>query len=158
VTNDWSLPHAEMFARYREKDGVEKRFTICKSDLKVSPVYLHQDERIASMLLLNMIALLAYSLLERQVRQHGLQLTTRQLIKRLETVTLIETHYRDGSCLRRLTPLTPGVALILQLVGEALEELMTSPAVRSTPRLTARPSAPSPSPFPDQGALMSKLC
>jgi hypothetical protein len=32
---------------------VEKRFTICKSDLKVSPVYLHQDDRIASMLLLN---------------------------------------------------------------------------------------------------------
>jgi transposase len=158
VSNDWSLSYQEMFDRYREKDGVEKRFTICKSDLKVSPVYLHQDDRIASMLLLNMIALLAYSLLERQARQQGLQLTTRQLIKRLERVTLIETHCRDGSCLRRLTPLTPEVALILRLVGEALEELVASPAGRSTPRLTARPSAPPPSPFPDQGALMSRLC
>jgi hypothetical protein len=105
-----------------------------------------------------MIALLAYGLLERQARQQGLQLTTRQLIKRLERVTLIETHCRDGSCLRRLTPLTPEVALILRLVGEALEELVASPAGRSTPRLTARPSAPPPSPFPDQGALMSRLC
>jgi len=158
VTNDWSLSHAEMLARYRQKDGVEKRFRICKSDLKVSPVYLHQDERIASMLLLNMIALLAYSLLERQARQHGLQLTTRQLIKRLETVTLIETHCRDGSCLRRLTPLTPDVVLILQLVADALEELVTSPAVRSMPLLTTGPSASSPPPFPDQEALMRRRC
>ncbi len=100
VTNDWSLSHREMFRLYREKDGVEKRFTICKSDLKVSPVYLHQDKRIASMLLLNMVALLAYSLLERQARQTGLQtctehsecMTTRQIIRRLERLSLIETH------------------------------------------------------------------
>ncbi len=158
VTNDWSLSHQEMFALYRQKDGVEKRFTICKSDLKVSPVYLHQDQRIASMLLLNMIALLAYSLLERQTRQQGLPLTTRQLIKRLETLTLIETHCYDGSCLRRLTPVTPEVALILQLVAEALEELLTSPAIRRTPLLTTGFSASSPPPLPDQEALMNRLC
>ncbi|MBL4896809.1 MAG: hypothetical protein JKY75_08065, partial [Erythrobacter sp.] len=123
VTNEWSLSHHEMFALYREKDGVEKRFRISKSDLKVSPIYLHKDKRIASMLLLNMIALLAYSLLERQMRQNELQLTTRELIKRLETVSLIETHCHDGSCLRRLTPVEPEIALILELVGEAWQKL-----------------------------------
>ena len=142
VTNDWSLSHQEMFARYRQKDGVEKRFTICKSDLKVSPVYLHQDKRIASMLLLNMVALLAYSLLERQVRQQGLQLTTRQIIKRLETLTLIETCCRDGSCLRRLTPMEPEVVSILQLVAQALEDLLTTPAIRKMPLLSTRPVCP----------------
>ncbi len=88
-----------MFRWYRKKDGGEKRFTISKSDLQVSPVYLHQDQRIAAMILLNMVALLAYSLLERQVRQQGLHLTTRQLIRRLEHLTLIEIHCWDGSCL-----------------------------------------------------------
>lgn len=117
VTNDWSLTHQEMLRLYREKDGVEKRFTICKSDLKVSPVYLHQDKRIASMFLLNMIALLAYSLLERQVRQTGLSMTTRQIIRRLAKVSLIETHCRDGSWLRRLTPVEPEIACILELVA-----------------------------------------
>jgi transposase len=129
VTNDWSLSHQEMFRLYREKDGVEKRFTICKSDLKVSPVYLHQDKRIASMLLLNMIALLAYSLLERQVRQNGLQATTRQIIKRLERLSLIETHCWDGSCLQRLTPVEPELACILELVAQALDDLIASPTV-----------------------------
>lgn len=148
VTNDWSLSHQEMFRLYRQKDGVEKRFTICKSDLKVSPVYLHQDQRIASMLFLNMIALLAYTLLERRGRQHGLPLTTRQIIKRLERLTLVETHCRDGSTLRRLTPLDPDMAGIVQLVAQALDELFTTPAIRSWPLLSAwsqPPPAPSPS-------------
>jgi len=144
VTNELSLSHHKMFALYREKDGVEKRFRISKSDLKVSPIYLHKDKRIASMLLLNMIALLAYSLLERQLRQNGLQLTTRELIKRLETVSLIETHCHDGSCLRRLTPVAPEIALILELVGEALQKLTDSPAMSKMPLLTATVAAPSP--------------
>jgi hypothetical protein len=142
VTNDWSLSHQQMLALYRQKDGVEKRFTICKSDLKVSPVYLHQEQRIASMLLLNMVALPAYSLLERQTRQQGLQLTTRQIIKRLETVTLIETHCRDGSCLRRLTPLEPEVAFILQLVAQVLDDLCTALATRLMPLLPAAANGP----------------
>lgn len=148
VTNDWFLSHQEMFRLYRQKDGVEKRFTICKRDLKVSPVYLHQDQRIASMLFLNMIALLAYTLLERQGRQHGLQLTTRQIIKRLERLTLIETHCRDGSTLRRLTPLNPDMAGIVQLVAQALDELFTTPAIRSRPLLPTWPQPPPAAPPP----------
>jgi transposase len=135
VTNDWSLSHQEMLSLYRDKDGVEKRFTISKSDLKVSPVYLHQDKRIASMLFLNMVALLAYSLLERQVRQAGLALTTRQIIKRLETLTVIETHCLDGSCLRRLTPIEPEIARILQLVAQVLDDLIASPTISKIPLL-----------------------
>jgi transposase len=152
VTNDWSLSHQEMFARYCQKDGVEKRFHICKSDLKVSPIYLHYDQRIAAMLLLNMLALLAYSLLERQVRQTTLQtcaepsqrMTTRQLIKRLEEVTLIETFCHDGSSLRRLTPIDPEVTLILQLVAQALAELIASVAISKVPLLPAGSSWPPP--------------
>lgn len=144
VTNDWSLSHQELFRLYREKDGVEKRFTICKSDLKVSPVYLHQDKRIASMLLLNMLALLAYSLLERQVRQTGLPMTTRQIIKRLERLSLIETHCRDGSCLRRLTPVEPELAGLLQLVAQVLDDLLAAPMVSKLPLLPLGSDWPPP--------------
>jgi hypothetical protein len=141
VTNDWFLSHRQIFQLYRDKDGVEKRFHICKSDLQVSPVYLHQDKRIASMLMLNMLALLAYSLLERQLRQQGLQLTTRQLIKRLEPLALIETHCHDGSYLRRLTTVDPAVSLILQLVAVALDDLVQASAVSRHPLLSSATSA-----------------
>jgi hypothetical protein len=142
VTNDWSLSHQQMFQLYRAKDGVEKRFHVSKSDLLVSPLYLHQDQRIASMLLLNMLALLAYALLERQLRQQGLQLTTRQLLKRLEQLALIETHCHDGSCLRRLTPVDPAGSLILSLVALALDELLHTTTNRSQPLLPATTSSP----------------
>ena len=143
VTNKKSLSHHEMFALYRQKDGVEKRFRISKSDLKVSPIYLHKDKRIASMLLLNMIALLAYSLLERQMRQNGMQLTVRELIKRLEAVSLIETHCYDGSCLKRLTAIDLETAWIVAMVGEALQEFIDSSAMNKMPLLTDKTTEPS---------------
>ena len=142
VTNDWSLSHQQMFQLYRAKDGVEKRFHVCKSDLQVSPLYLHQDQRIASMLLLNMLALLAYSLLERQLSQQGLPLTTRQLLKRLEHLTLIETHCHDGSRLRRLTPVDPAVSLILSLVALALDDLLHTTTPSPLPLLPLGTSSP----------------
>jgi len=124
VTNDWTLSHQEMFRLYREKDGVEKCFRICKSDLEVSPLFLHKEKRIASMLFINMVALLAYTLLQRQIQQQGLQMTTRRLIQRLDQLTLIETRCHDGSRLHRLTPIEPELVAVLEQVAVALDELM----------------------------------
>jgi transposase len=106
VTNDPTLSPTRMFELYRAKDGVEQDFRICKSQLKVSPLYLHKDERIQSMLLVNMLALLAYTILERQARQSGLTLTTRRFIEQLDSLTVIETHCLDGSRFYRPTPVS----------------------------------------------------
>lgn len=124
VTNDWSLSPKQMLALYRQKDGVEKRFTVSKSDLKVSPIYLHKDERIEAMLLINMLALLAYSLLERQTRQNGLQMTTRRIIQKLENLDIIETQCWDGSCLCRLVPIDEEQAALLVALRHILTQLV----------------------------------
>jgi len=123
VTNDWSLSPRRMLTLYRQKDGVEKRFTVSKSDLKVSPIYLHKDQRIEAMLLINMLALLAYSLLERQVRQGGLQMTTRRIIEKLESLDVIETLCWDGSRLLRLVPVDEEQAALLQILAHILADL-----------------------------------
>jgi len=123
VTNDWSLSPKQMLALYRQKDGVEKRFTVSKSDLKVSPIYLHKDERIEAMLLINMLALLAYSLLERQAGQNGLQMTTRRIIQKLESLDVIETRCWDGSRLCRLVPVDEEQAALLVALRQILAEL-----------------------------------
>jgi len=142
VTNNWNLSHEEIFRLYREKDGGEKRFLISKSDLKVTPIYLHKDRRIAAMLMLNMVALLAYSILERQIRQQGLQLTTRKLIQQLQNLTLIETRFIDGSVMCRLTPVSPEILAILPLVAAALETLVEE-ITPSQPH-AALPASPPP--------------
>lgn len=123
VTNDWSLIPQRMLTPYRQKDGVEKRFQVAKKDLKVSPIYLHKDERIEAMLLINMLALLTYSLLERQVRQGGLQMTTRRIIEKLQSLDVIETCCWDGSYLLRLVPVDEEQAALLQCLAHILAEL-----------------------------------
>jgi transposase len=123
VTNDWSLSPQRMFDLYREKDGVEKGFRISKSDLKVSPIYLHKDTRIEGMLLINMLALLAYSLLERQARQNGWQMTTRRIIEMLDNLDVIETLCWDGSLLYRIVPVDEDQAALLEILAQVLADL-----------------------------------
>jgi hypothetical protein len=140
VTNQPTLTPPEMFQRYCQKDGVEKDFTVCKHDLQVSPIYLHKDRRIEAMLLLNMLALLTYTVLQRQLRQGGLQLTTRRLIQHLESLTLIETHCRDGSVLVRVTPLAPEQHRLVQLLVQL--DLLRSCARRDALGLVPAPRPP----------------
>jgi len=123
VTNDWTLSPQEMLALYRRKDGVEKRIQVSKGEQKVSPVYLHKDERIEAMLLINMLALLAYSLLERQVCRHGLHMTTRRIIAKLQSLDVVETICWDGSRLLRLVPMDEEQALLVQVLADIVAEL-----------------------------------
>jgi len=123
VTNDRNLSPVQMLALYRQKDGVEKRFRVSKHDLKVSPIYLHKDERIQGMLLVHMLALLTYSLLERQMRRNGVEMTLRRLIARLEDLTIIETYCWDGSLTRRLTPIDEEQAHLLAALTDILNQL-----------------------------------
>ena len=94
------------------------------------------------MIFVNMVALLAYNLLQRQIQQQGLQMTTRRLIERLEHLSVIETHCWDGSSLRRLTPVDADLMGILEQVAVALDELVQSvagpSACASASRQTAR--------------------
>ena len=122
VTNDGALSPQQMLNLYRQKDGVEKRFAVAKQVLKIAPLYLHQDARIEGMMLINMLALLAYSLLEREVRQHGLQLTAKRVIEKLRTIDVIETQCWDDSRLYRLTPIDTEQLMILAVLGQVSQD------------------------------------
>jgi transposase len=123
VTNDWTLSPQRMLALYHRKDDVEKCARVAKSQLQVSPIYVHKDERIEAMLLINMLALLAYSVLERQARQGGLQVTTRHIIEKLASLEVVETHCVDGSCLMKLAPVDEKQAVLLSVLAQVLSEL-----------------------------------
>jgi transposase len=125
VTNDPDLTPKQLLTVYRQKDGVEKRFTVSKQDLKVSPIYLHKDDRIKAMLLINMLALLTYSILERQMHQHGLQMTTRRLIDQLGELSIIETHCWDGSVMMRPTPITLEQMQLVRMMEAILQTPFT---------------------------------
>lgn len=119
VTNDATLTAVEMLQIYKDKDRLEKRFQVAKQVLRVRPIYLHQDQRIAAMLWVNMLALLVYSLAERRCQRGGLPITGRRLLYEFAPLHVIETHCWDGSVLRRCMPLTPQQQDILQRMGLA---------------------------------------
>jgi transposase len=138
-----------MFELYRAKDGVEKGFRVSKSQLKVSPIFLHRDDRIQAMLMLNLLALVAYTILERQARRSGLPLTTtRRIIESLDSLTVIETQAVDGSAFYRLTPVSQEQAELI----EALRHIFPAEVA---PRLLSEgtPSEPGTA-FPSSGALL----
>jgi hypothetical protein len=122
VTNHLTLSYQRMLALYREKDAVEKRFRDAKQHLKMRPLYVHSDERIQAMLLINMIALLAYSLLERQAQQHGISLTTHRILEQLSTwqVTLVQAW--DGSQCWLISDPTPTQLLLLTCIFPAIAD------------------------------------
>ena len=126
VTDHPDLSAVEMLETYKDKDKVEKRFQVAKGVLRVRPIYLHKDERIAAMLLVNMIALLVYSLAERRCRRNGLKITGRQMLYEFGSLHVIETCFRDGSVLYRSMPLTPHQWEILKRMGIEDQALLGS--------------------------------
>ena len=122
VTNDSSLSYPQMLALYRKKDAVEKRFNACKQVLKVRPLFVHSDERIQAMLLVNMLALLVYSLLERQAEQHGLCLTAHQMIERISTLQVQLIEAWDNSRSWSWIEATDGQVLLLTAILQMLDE------------------------------------
>lgn len=117
VTDHPDLSAVEMLETYKDKDKVEKSFRVAKGVLRVRPIYLHKDERITAMLLVNMIALLVYSLAERRCRCNGLKITGRQMLYEFGPLHVIETHFKDGSVLYRSMPLAPQQWEILKRMG-----------------------------------------
>jgi len=124
ATDHPDLSAVKMLETYKDKDKVEKRFRVAKGVLRVRPIYLHKDERIAAMLMVNMIALLVYSLAERRCRRNGLHITGRQMLYAFEPLHVIESHFVDGSILYKNMPLTPHQREILWRMGIEGETLL----------------------------------
>ena len=147
VTNDPTLSYEKMFDLYRAKDGVEKDFRISKSQLQVSPLFLHKDDRIQAMLMLHMLALLTYTLVERQARQSGLALTTRRIIERLDSLTVIETQAVDGSSFYRLTPVSLEQANLIEALRHLFPAQVAPALLVGAPPAAMEPGFPSLEPL-----------
>jgi transposase len=69
ISNDNSLSELEMLLAYKSQPALEKRFSHLKTDFEVAPVYLKEASRVQALLCVYFLALLAESLLERELRR-----------------------------------------------------------------------------------------
>ena len=117
---DWSTER--IVESYRTRYIAESRIRNMKSEIKVRPVFLHDDNRIASLVFMSMLALMVYSLLEILARRSGIMtvwgrnknpVTARQLMFVFETINLVRHRLKDGSEIRIVEDLVPTQQLVL---------------------------------------------
>ena len=106
LTNCEDLSADEVLQHLKAQDQIEKRFWVLKGPLQIHPLWLHKDERLVSLVLVLMIALLLYCLLEYLVRQAQRQLTGRALLEAFAGYTVVLLRFADGSQLWTFPELT----------------------------------------------------
>jgi len=117
VTNRWDLDADQVLSRMKEQDVAEKRFAILKGPLQVHPLWLHKDERLVSLVLVVMIALLVYCLLEYLAHQAQRQVTGRAVLELFANYTVVHVNFADGSQLWTYPELAPTQSQLLIDLG-----------------------------------------
>jgi transposase len=116
-TNDPTLTPDEQLATSKRRDVPEKRYALLKGPLAVRPVFLHQQERILSLVWCTMVALLVFALLEWATRRVGERDSGTILLTRFAELRVLVLHFHDGSRSRRVTGLDPFDAELLERLG-----------------------------------------
>jgi transposase len=116
-TNDPTLTADEQLATSKQRDVPEKRYATVKGPLAVRPVYLHQEERIVSLVFCTLVALWGFALLEWVARRGGVHQSGTVLLARFSEARLLVLGFADGSRLRRVLGLDPPEAELLRALG-----------------------------------------
>lgn len=113
-------PSSELLKLYKSRHLNESRFRALKSDLRIRPVFLKNDERIKALLFINILALTLYCLIEWLCRQNNLKVTARKVLKKLKKIRLLEVQMMDGRKAVQLGNIDDDVKTFFDAVGVPL--------------------------------------
>ncbi|MSP12309.1 MAG: hypothetical protein EXR62_05050 [Chloroflexi bacterium] len=117
ITNRCDLSADEASQRVKQQDMAEKRLAVVKGPLQIHPLWLHKDERLVSLVLVVMLALLVYCLLEHLVRQAQRHLTGRAILDSFANYTVVLLRFADGSQMWAYPNLSPPQADLLSCLN-----------------------------------------
>lgn len=100
------LTEQEMLLHFKRQDRIEKHVHTFKGPLQVRPMFLHKQERIESLVLICMLALLVFSILETLAKRANILMTAESILKLFQTPLVVYTIFKDGSCFKKVAPLT----------------------------------------------------
>lgn len=148
-----STPQA-LFRAYKDQSKVERRFRAVKQPpIQVRPLWLHQPQRIESLVFVVMVALYLFALIEREARRvvarsgqvftglrpdkrDHLPVTAERLFEVFAPLDLVKQRLRVGDeIVETLTPatLSPIQAQILDRLGLTRPEVYLHPSITPTP-------------------------
>ena len=115
---------------YKSRNLVEVRIRNFKQTIKVRPLFLQSEERIASLVFVNVLALMVYSVLELLARRRGMtEVTARRLLEGFEFLHMVLVEFEDGGVEGVVQELSPWQAdVIKRLEFPEPSSLVSSPA------------------------------
>jgi transposase len=148
-------PMQAIFRTYKEQSKVERRFRMVKQPpIQVRPIWLHQPQRIESLVFVVMVALFVFALIEREARRvvkesgqvftglrpegrDKLPVTAERLFEAFAPLSLVKQRMRvAGEVIDVLTPatLSPIQAQVLDRLG------LMKPVSYLQPTITPHPT------------------
>ena len=115
-TNDFGISAHQMLLHFKGQEIVERRIRTVKGPIQVRPMFLHKEERIESLVLVAMIALLVYTILEMLCRRAGQSITARQVLERFERLGVAYLQFSDGSILKLPSALNAFQGQLIELL------------------------------------------
>jgi transposase len=97
VTNLTEPDGAGILRHYKSRAKIEQRNKDLKSHLRLRPIFVHTEERIHGLVLVNFLALLVYSLLEVALRRMGRDETARKILRQFKGSTTALATAPDGT-------------------------------------------------------------
>jgi len=110
----------EVLRDYKRMNKMDRRMSFLKGPLKIRPVFLQRDNRIKALVLVNILALMVYSLLEWVASRRGLDRTGRYLFSWFRYFSLVKLEFGDGETVvlpETSSGLKEGQRMILERLG-----------------------------------------
>ena len=101
-TNQPGLTADQALAYYKGQDGIEKRNAVLKGPLQVRPVYVQTDQRIEGLVFFNLVALLAWAILELRCQRAGLPYTGQRVLDEFAPLSVTDQVFVDDSRLQQI--------------------------------------------------------
>jgi len=105
-TNAGHLSANQALADFKAQDAVEKSHAGLKGPLQVQPLYLHSDQRIASLIFINLLALLLRAIVELRCRRARLTYSAEHVLEAFRSLYATDLTFVDGSHSTQLGRLT----------------------------------------------------
>jgi len=100
------LSEEEMLHHFKRQDKIEKHIHAIKGPIRIRPMFLHNQNRIESLVFICMLALLVFSILEMLSKRANIIMTGESILRQFQTPVVVYTIFKDGSIWKQVAPLT----------------------------------------------------
>jgi hypothetical protein len=102
---------------YKELSEVERGFRCLKDVLEMRPIYHKSERRVRAHIFVAALALLLTRVLERRLKDAGVDLSTEEALQALSTIRLVNFKVGPGSARTGVSVGSPRARQVLQALG-----------------------------------------